>query len=157
MMVYTVDTALENAKVAFNRVCADKDITFLRLGEVGEGGGFGFEGWDGFDEAGDGEGIADAARAADEAKDAAFAGELDGDANERGNAGAVDLGDAVEDDYYFAGTMVDYGLERFVELLAGFTNGEAATDVENGDGSAGANVYFHGSVIGHRDDSPSGG
>ena len=67
------------------------------------------------------------------------------------------MGDAVEDHYYFAGAMVDHGLQRFVELLAGFTNGEAATDVENGDGPAGANVYFHGGVIGHRDDSPSGG
>ena len=43
------------------------------LGEIGEGGGFGFEGGDGFYEAGDGEGVADAAGAADQAKDAAFA------------------------------------------------------------------------------------
>jgi hypothetical protein len=47
--------------------------TTQRLGEIGEGGGFGFEGGDGFYEAGDGEGVADAAGAADEAKDAAFA------------------------------------------------------------------------------------
>ena len=59
------------------------------------------------------------------------------------------MGDAVEDDYYFAGALVDYGLQRFVKLFAGFTNGEAAADVEYGDGAAGANVYFHGGVIGH--------
>jgi hypothetical protein len=36
-----------------------------------------------------------------------------------------------------------------VKLFAGFANGEAAMDVKNGDGAAGANVYFHGGVIGH--------
>src|SRR6267143_1225719 len=69
--------------------------------EVGEGGGFGFEGGDGFDEAGDGEGVADAAGAADEAEDATFASELDGDAHQRGDAGAVNLRDAVQDDDHF--------------------------------------------------------
>jgi len=63
----------------------------LEQSEVGEGGGFGFECGDGFDEAGDGEGVADAAGTADQAEHAAFAGELDGDAHERGDAGAVDL------------------------------------------------------------------
>ena len=84
----------------------------MSLCEVGEGGGFGFEGGDGFDEAGDGEGVADAARAADEAQDAAFTGELDGDAHERGDAGAVDLDDAVEDDDDFFARRLNDGLQR---------------------------------------------
>jgi len=39
---------------------------YLCLSEVLEGGGFGFEGGDGFDERVDGEGVADAALAADQ-------------------------------------------------------------------------------------------
>src|ERR1700731_1299158 len=121
----------------------------LEESEVGESRGFGFEGGDGFDEAGDSEGVADAAGAADQAKNAAFAGQLDRDAHQGGDAGAVDLRDAVEDDHDFAGALVDYRLQRFVKLFAGLADGEAAVDVEDGDGAAGANVYFHGSVIGH--------
>src|ERR1700736_592109 len=45
--------------------------------------------------------------------------------------------------------MVDYGLQRFVKLFAGFADGEAAADFEDGHWPAGANIYFHGSVIGH--------
>jgi len=41
------------------------------LREIREGGGFGFEGGDGFDEAGDGESVADTTGAADQAQDAA--------------------------------------------------------------------------------------
>lgn len=76
---------------------------YVCLREIGEGGGFGFEGGDGFDEAGDGEGVADAALAADEAQDAAFAGELDGDAYQGGDARAVNLWDAVQDDHHSPG------------------------------------------------------
>src|SRR2546429_7722279 len=50
-------------------------------GKVGEGGGFGVEGRDGFDEARDGEGVADAAGSADQAEHAAFTRKLDGDAH----------------------------------------------------------------------------
>ncbi len=42
--------------------------------EGGGGGGFGFEGGDGFDEARDGEGIADAALATDQVESATLAG-----------------------------------------------------------------------------------
>ena len=66
-------------------------LTGLAGEEVGEGGGFGVEGGDGFDEARDGEGVAHAARAADEAKRAVGVFELDGDAHERGDAGAINL------------------------------------------------------------------
>src|SRR6202047_5654644 len=83
----------------------------LEESEVGEGGGFGFEGGDGFDEAGDGEGVADATLAADQAEHAAFAGELDGDAHQRGDAGAVDLRDTVQEDDNFLRAPFDHGFE----------------------------------------------
>ena len=83
---------------------------YLCLSEVLEGGGFGFEGGDGFDEAGDGEGVADAALAADQAQDAAFTGQLDGDAHQGGDAGAVNLRDAVQDDDHFFRAGLNHGL-----------------------------------------------
>jgi len=96
----------------------------LEQSEVGEGCGFGFEGGDGFDEAGDGEGVADAALAADQAQDAAFAGELDGDAHERGDAGAVDLRDAVQEDDNFLRASFDHGFESVVEQLGRLADGD---------------------------------
>src|SRR5438552_15068458 len=88
-------------------------------GKVGEGGGFGFEGGNGFDEAGDGEGVADAAGAADQAEHAAFAGELDGDAHERGDAGAVDLRDTGQEDDKFLRATLEHGFQSDVELRGG--------------------------------------
>ena len=99
--------------------------------EICEGGGFGFEGGDGFDEAGDGEGVADAAMAADQAQDAAFACELDGDAHQRGDAGAVNLRDAVQDDDHFLCAALNHGLESTVELLGRLADGEPAVNLEN--------------------------
>ena len=118
-------------------------------GEVGEGGGFGFEGGDGVDEASDGEGVADATGTADQTEQAALACELDGDADKGGEAGAVDLRNPVENDDDFSGAAVDYGLKGFVELFAGFTDGQAAVDVQDGNGAAVANVDFHRGVVGH--------
>ena len=63
----------------------------------------GFVGGDGFDETGDGEGVADAAFAADQMESAALARERNGKFHERGDAGAVDLGNIVEVDDHFAG------------------------------------------------------
>src|SRR6266478_5749607 len=102
-----------------------------RSGEVREGGGFGFERGDGFDEARNGEGVADAARAADQTQHAAFSGELNRDAHQRRNAGAVDLGDAIQDDYDFLRSLLDDGLKGRVELVAGLPDGEATMDFEN--------------------------
>ncbi len=106
------------------KLAQSKRITKLRsrkprLGssEIGEGGGFGFEGGDGLDEACNGEGVADTALAADQAEHAAFACELDGDAHERGDTGAVDLRDAVQDDDNSPGAAFDDGFESVVELL----------------------------------------
>jgi len=101
------------------------------LGEVLEGGGFGFEGGDGFDEAGNGEGVTDAALAADQAQDTAFARQLDGDAHQGGNAGAVDLRDAVEDDDDFLRAAFNDGLQSVVELIGGLADGEAAVNLED--------------------------
>ncbi len=97
-------------KLAELRIC-DNDCFILRArarvsGEIGEGGGFGFECRDGIDEARHGEGVADAAFAANEAEDAAFTGELDGDTDQRGDAGTIDLGNAIEYDHDFAGAAL---------------------------------------------------
>src|SRR5712664_2685295 len=108
----------------------DNENRASRLREIREGGGFGFEGGDGFDEACDGEGVADAALAADQAEHAAFAGELDGDAHERGDAGAVDLRDAVQEDDDFLRATFDHGFESVVEQLGRLADGEPAVDFE---------------------------
>jgi hypothetical protein len=118
-------------------------------GEIFEGGGFGFEGGDGFDEASYGEGVANTALAADETENAAFASKLDGDTNESGDAGAVDLGDAVQDDNDFLGASLNDGLEGVVELVGGLADGKAAVDIEDGDSAGLADVDLHGDAVGH--------
>ena len=118
-------------------------------GKIGQGVGLGLEGGDGFDEASDGEGVADAARTTDETQDAAFAGEFDGNAHERGDAGAVNLRDAVQHNDDFVGAGVDHGVERVVKLLAGFTDGEAAVNFEHGDAGDMTDVDFHGDAVSH--------
>src|SRR5258708_7428395 len=119
------------------------------LSEVLQGGGFGFEGGDGFDEAGDGEGVADAAVATDQAEHAAFAGELDGDAHQRGDAGAVDLGNAAQDDDNFLGAALNYGLESVVELVRRLADSEPSVNFKYRDSAGFANVDFHGKPVSH--------
>jgi hypothetical protein len=114
-----------------------------------ECGGFGFESGDGFDEAGDGEGVADAARAADEAENAAFAGQLDGNAHQRGNARAINLGDAVQDDDNFLGAGFDDAFQSVVKLLGGLADGEPAVNFEYGHRAGFADVDFHGQPVSH--------
>ncbi len=121
----------------------------LEQSEIGEGGGFGFEGGDGFDEAGDGEGVADAAGTADQAEHAAFAGELDGDAHERGDAGAVDLRNAAQEDDNFLRASFDHRLESVVQLLGGLADGEPAMDFEYRHPAGLADVDFHGRPVSH--------
>ncbi len=121
--------------------------------KVSEGGGFGFEGGDGFDEAGDGEGVADAAVAADQAEDAAFAGKLDRDAHERGDAGAVDLRDAVQDDDNFLRATFDDGFESVVELLGRLADGEPAVYFKYRYSTGFADVNFHRQPVSHGDAS----
>lgn len=128
---------------------ADLVDKLLFSSEIREGGGFGFEGGDGFDEAGDREGIADAAGAADEAEYAAFASQPDGNAHEGGDAGAIDLGDAVEDHDDLARAGFDDGLECVVELIGRFTDGEAAVDFKHGHSARLADVDLHGHAVSH--------
>src|SRR5713226_8068840 len=125
------------------------EMTNAKPLKVSEGGGFGFEGGDGFDEAGDGEGVADAAGAADQAQHAAFAGQLDGDAHQRGNAGAVNLRDAVQDDDHFLRAILDHGFESVVELLGRLADGEPAVNFEYRHSAGFADVDFHGQPVSH--------
>src|SRR5260370_1652549 len=117
--------------------------------EVLQSGGFGFEGGDGFDEAGNRKGIADAAVGADEAEDATFAGELDGDAHKRGDAGAVNLRNAIEDDDNFLCAALNHGLEGVVELIGRLANGQPAVNFEHGNSCGFANVDLHGQSVSH--------
>src|SRR6266480_6225507 len=117
--------------------------------KVVECGRFGLESRDGFDEAGDGEGVADAAGAADQTEHTAFAGELDGDAHERGDPGAVNLRDAVQDSDNFLRATFDHGLESVVELFGGLADGEPATDIEYRHPAGLADVDFHGRPVSH--------
>src|SRR5260370_81390 len=116
---------------------------------MAEGGGLGLESGDGFDEVGDGEGGAAAARAADQAEHTAFAGELDGDAHQRGNAGAVNLRNPVQDDDNSLRASLNNGLESIVELLGWLADGEPAVNVENRYSAGFADVDFHGEAIRH--------
>ena len=102
-----------------------------QLGEAGEGGGFGVEGGDGFDKASDSEGIADAAGTANEVESSVVARQLDRNANKSGDAGTVDLKDAVERDDHLASAALDDGIEGLLELLTGLADGEPAVNINN--------------------------
>lgn len=117
--------------------------------EIGEGGGLGIKSGNGFDKARDGEGVAHPSRSADKAERAAFAAEANGDADERGDAGAVDLRNVIEDNDDFARTLLDGGLQRFVQLLGRLTDREAAAHVNNGNSAGIADSDFHGSALRH--------
>src|SRR5205807_6259733 len=123
---------------------ANRCQAWLRSGEVGEGGGLAYKGGDGFDEASDGEGVADAAGSANQTKHAAFARELNGDSNKRGKAGAVNLRSAVERDDDLAHSFLGDRLQRRVKLFARFANGEPAMHLENGNCAGFANLNLHG-------------
>jgi hypothetical protein len=117
--------------------------------ERSQGGSVGIEGGDGFDEAGDGEGVADAAVAADEMQRAVFPGQPNGDAHERRNARAVDLRDAIETDDDLACTAPDDRLQGIGELLAGLPDGQAAVDFEHVDSAGFADVNLHWGTLSH--------
>jgi hypothetical protein len=120
----------------------------LRL-EAGEGGGFGVEGGDSFDKAGNGEGIADAAMAADEVEPAAFASERDGDADERRDTGTIDLGDAVEVDDDLARALFHHRVSLVIEMIAGVADGEAAVDSDKMDAAGFADGNFQWWMLSH--------
>lgn len=109
----------------------------------------GVEGGDGFDEAGDGEGVANAARLADHVQNAISTRERNRGANQSGNAGAVDLRHAVEIDDDLAGALFQSRSQRSRELVAGFADGEPADNFKDADAGFFARVDFDGSVLGH--------
>src|SRR5438876_1142512 len=89
------------------------------------------------------------AGAADQAQHAAFSGELNRDAHQRRDAGAVNLGNAIQDDDDFLRALLDDGLKSRVELVAGLPDGEAAMDFKNGHSGGLADVNFHGGTFRH--------
>jgi hypothetical protein len=119
-------------------------VSAVSSGKVGEGGGFGVESGDGFDEAGDGESIANAAGAADEAELAASAIEACGDPDERRDSGTVNLGDAVEIDDDLAGSALKNGLESSGKLISRFADGETPVKIEEVDPGFFADVDLDG-------------
>ena len=132
--------------------CTEREISKWLAGgaptlnqlEVGEGGGLGFECGNGFDEAGDREGVADAAGTTYQAQDAAFAGELDRDPYERGDPRAVNLRDAIQDDDNFLRATFDDGFESVMELLGRLSDGQPAVNFEHRRSAGFADVDFHG-------------
>jgi len=79
---------------------------------IREGGGFGFEGGDGFDEAGDGESVADTTGAADQAQERRFTGKLNGDAHQSVEIPELSIwGMPLQDDDDFFRVLLDDGLK----------------------------------------------
>lgn len=113
-------------------------------GEVGEGSTFRFKRRDGFDEARNRERVAHAAGSANQAQVAAFAGELDGNAHQRGKPGAVNLRRTVQSDNDVARALLDHGLQGSIELLAGLADREPSMHFEDGNSAGLPNVDFHG-------------
>jgi hypothetical protein len=117
--------------------------------EFSQGSGFRVESRDSFDEACDSKSIANAAVTTNQAEVAAFAGKLDGDSNQSGKAGAVDLRRAVEVDDHFARAALDDRLQSTVKLIGGFTDGEAPVNLNNRNAARIPDVDFHRQVYGH--------
>ena len=112
--------------------------------EVGEGGGFGVKGRNGFDEARNGEGVAHTAGPTNQTQVPAFARELDGNAHQRGKPGAVNLRRAVEGDDDVARALLYDGLQGGIELLARLADREPSMHFEDGNSAGLSNVDFHG-------------
>src|SRR4029077_14782525 len=72
-----------------------------------------------------------------------------GDAHERGDAGAVDLRNAVEIDHDLAAAIAHERLQRFVKLLGGFADGEASADFQQINAILLPDGNLHGYVLGH--------
>jgi len=122
---------------------------FQILGKIGEGGGFGFEGGNGFDQARDREGVAYAAGATDQAQGASLFGKADRDAHQGGNTGAVDLRNRIENDDDFASAILDDRLQGIVKLFTGFADGKATMNFKNRNAGGIADVDFHGGTVSH--------
>lgn len=118
------------------------------FGSLGEG----VEGRDGFDEASDGESVAHAAGSADKVEHAVFAAEGNGHANQRRNAGTIDLRNPVQIDDDFARAILKNGGQRSGELIAGIADGEPSMHVKNINVVLVMDVDFDGSVLSHGDE-----
>ena len=89
-----------------------------------------FEGGDGFDEAGDGEGVTDTALTADEVQATTLTSEGNGKLDESRNTGAIDLRNVVQVDDEFSRAALHEILGELGQMFAGFANGETAMDLE---------------------------
>ena len=120
-------------------------IKLIEFGSFGEG----VEGGDGFDKAGDGESVKDAAGFAHQVENAAFAAQGDRHADERGYSGTVDLRNAVKINDDLACAFLEHRSQRSGELVAGIANGEASVNIKNSHACFFAYVDFNGSVLSH--------
>jgi len=120
------------------------------------GGGEAFESGDGFDEASDRKGVADPTGFADEVEDATFARQRNRNADQRGDAGAVNLRDAIEVNDHLAAGFVEEGVKRRSKLIARFAYGKPSMHIKDVDAVFVADVDFDGSVLGHGDNFVTG-
>src|SRR5262245_51487049 len=121
------------------------------LAEFG-GGSVSVEGGNGFDKAGHGEGVTYAAGLADEVEGTADAGQRNRNAHERGDAGTVNLWNSIEVYDDLAARLIEDGLKRVGELVAGLTDGQAPVHVKNVNAVLFADVDFDRGVLGHGSD-----
>jgi len=103
--------------------------------EAGGSRGFVLEGGDRFDQARDGEGIADTALAADEVQSAALAGERNGKLHKSGNSGAIDLGNVMQVDDQLSRATLHQILSELRQMFAGLADREASVDLKVVDAS----------------------
>jgi len=74
---------------------------------------------------------------------------FDRNAHQRGDAGAIDLWDAVQDDDNFLCAAFDDRFESVVKLLGGLADGKPTVDFEHRHPSGCADVDFHGQTVSH--------
>src|SRR5579859_1260236 len=119
------------------------------LSEVCQRSGFGIERRDSFDESRNSKRIAHAAGAAHKTQRSAFPSQLNGNANQGRDAGAINLRNTIEVNHNFSRTTLDDGLQSLMKLLARFPNRQAASHIENRDGPGFPHGDFHGRMLSH--------
>src|ERR1700737_4462197 len=100
----------------------------MTLGETGESGGFGVKSRNGFDQAGNGEGVADAALSANQVKRATLPGERDGNTHQRRNPGTINLWNSVQVDDDVARAFLHHGHRLIIQVIARIANGKPAVN-----------------------------
>jgi hypothetical protein len=124
-------------------------ISQLYLGKVGKCGGFGIECRNGLDKPRHRQRIAHAPRTTHEPQRTAFASQLDRNAHQRRDAGAIDLRNSIEINDDLANARFGNSLKSIVQLLAGLSNCQPASHFEYGDTPGLSNSDFHGRMLGH--------